>query len=76
LSTSTPELPLPEQDASLQRQLADAVSAFGDRVKNHGELTPFPADRDVSATDVAVTAAAILKAAEISSFEIAALFNI
>jgi len=63
-------------DEALQRALADAVEAFGARVREHGELGAFPPDRSVGATDVAVTAAAMLRAAEVYSFEIAAMFNI
>ena len=60
----------------MQRALAEAVTAFGARVRNHGEIPPFPGDREVSGTDVAVAVAAMLKAAEIYSFEIGAMFNI
>jgi hypothetical protein len=75
---STPERPEPppEFDAALQRALADAVTAFGARVREHGELPAFPADRQVDGTDVAFATAAMLKASGIYSFEIAALFNI
>ena len=78
MSTSTPDpgVPSPDADAALQRALADAVTAFGARVRNHGEIPPFPGDREVSGTDVAVAVAAMLKAAEIYSFEIGAMFNI
>ena len=67
---------MPEDDAALQRALADAVAAYGARVREHGELAPFPPGRELAATDVAITAAAILKAADVYSFEIAAMFNI
>lgn len=73
---TSPGAPTPESDAALQRALADAVTAFGRRVHAHGELPPFPSDADVAPTDVAFTAAAMLKAADVNSFEIAALFNI
>ena len=79
MSTSTPEpagRPSPERDAALQRALADAVAAYGARVREHGEIAPFPAESTVSSTDVAVTAAAMLKASEIYSFEIAAMFDV
>lgn len=80
MSTSKPEsgpaAPAPEADAVLQRALAEAVRAFGTRVREHGQLAPFPSDLQVTATDVAITAAAMLQAAEVSSFEIAAMFNI
>jgi hypothetical protein len=85
LSTSMPDLagaqgqgpePTSAGDAALQRALADAVSAYGSRVREHGELAPFPAESTVAATDVAFTAAAMLKAAEVYSFEIAAMFNV
>ncbi len=79
MSTSTPEpagRPSPERDAALQRALADAVVAYGARVREHGEIAPFPAEGTVSSTDVAITAAAMLKASEIYSFEIAAMFDV
>ena len=74
--TTTGEQPTPESDAALQRALAEAVSAFGRRVREHGELAAFPTGVEVMPTDVAFTAAAMLKAAEVYSFEIAALFNV
>jgi hypothetical protein len=75
--TRTPgDAPTPQGDAALQRALADAVSAFGQRVREHGEIPAFPTDANVAPTDVAFAAAAMLKAAEVYSFEIAALFNI
>ncbi len=79
MSTSTPEPsgpPSAASDAALQRALADAVAAYGARVREHGEIPPFPADRTVTSTDVAITAAAMLKASEIYSFEIAAMFDV
>ncbi len=79
MSISTPEpagRPSPERDEALQRALADAVAAYGARVREHGEIAPFPAERAVSSTDVAITAAAMLKASEIYSFEIAAMFDV
>jgi hypothetical protein len=80
LSTSRPDraeaLPTPQGDARLQRALAEAVSAYGTRAREHGELAPFPDDCEVSPTEVAFTVAALLRAAEVSSFEIAAMFNI
>ncbi len=63
-------------DTDLQHALADAVTAYGTRVREHGEIPAFPADSDTVAADVAVTVAAMLKAAEITSFEIAARFNV
>jgi hypothetical protein len=72
---SVPE-PTAAGDEALQRALADAVEAFGARVREHGELGAFPPGRSVGATDVAITAAAMLRAAEVYSFEIAAMFNI
>lgn len=76
-STSDPSgRPSPEADAALQRALADAVAAYGARVREYGQLDPFPGDRTVGSTEVAITAAAMLKASEIYSFEIAAMFNV
>jgi hypothetical protein len=69
--------PTRQSDDALQHALADAVAAYGKRVREHGELRPFPTGQDSPApTDVALTTAAMLKAAEITSFEIAALFNV
>lgn len=68
--------PTPERDDALQRALADAVTAFGSRVREYGEIPAFPRDARPAPTDVAFTAAAMLKAAEVYSFELAALFNI
>jgi hypothetical protein len=68
--------PSAASDAALQHALADAVTAYGRRVRDHGELPPFPGDADITPTDVALTAAAMLKAADVNSFEIAALFNV
>jgi hypothetical protein len=72
---SVPE-PTAAGDEELQRALADAVEAFGARVREHGELVAFPPGRSIGATDVAITTAAMLRAAEVYSFEIAAMFNI
>jgi len=76
--TAPRELPPPtaESDAALQRALADAIEAYAARVHEFGDLAPFPPGREVLASDVAVVAAAILRAAEVYSFEIAAMFNI
>ena len=79
MSTSTPEPtgPSAASDAAFQRALADAVGRLRARVREHGEIRPrFPRDRPVTSTDVAVTAAAMLKAAEVHSFEIAAMFDV
>jgi hypothetical protein len=69
-------VPTAAGDEALQRALADAIEAFGARVREYGELGAFPPGRSVGATDVAITAAAMLRAAEVYSFEIAAMFNI
>lgn len=71
-----PAIPTAQSDAVLQVALADAIEAWAARVREYGEIPPFPEGREVLPSDVAVTAAAILKAAEIYSFEIAAMFNI
>lgn len=68
--------PSAESDVAVQRALADAVAAYGARVREHGEIPPFPGGRTVTSTDVAITAAAMLKASEIYSFEIAAMFDV
>jgi hypothetical protein len=65
-----------DADSALQRALADAITAYGARVREQGDLPPFPADQTPNGTDVAITAAAMLKASEIYSFEIAAMFDV
>ena len=69
-------------DATLQRLLGHAVRAYSRRV-NSGDLAgattffaPYPEDLDITATEAATTAAALLRAAEITTFEIAAMFNL
>ena len=82
MPTSRPEPPAPPadpsaaSDAELQCALASAIEGYALRVREHGEIPPFPSDHEVAATDVAITAAAMLKAAEVYSFEIAAMFNV
>jgi len=71
-----PPEPTPEGDLALQTALADAIEAYAARVHEYGEIPPFPEGREVQPSEVATTAAAILKAAEVYSFEIAAMFNI
>jgi hypothetical protein len=66
----------PVTDAEIQRRLADAIRAYAARVQELGELDPFPPGSEVTPTDVAITAAAMLKAAEVYSFELAAMFNV
>ncbi|MBV9717063.1 MAG: hypothetical protein JOZ64_16935 [Solirubrobacterales bacterium] len=68
--------PSPGADVALQQALADAVEAYGARVREHGEIPPFPGGREIAATDVAIAAAAMLRAADVYSFEIAAMFNV
>jgi hypothetical protein len=63
-------------DREIQERLADAVSAYAKRVLERGGLAPFPDDREVSQTDVAISAAAMLKQAGVYSFELAAMFNV
>lgn len=63
-------------DQEIQRRLAEAVSAYARRVLEGGNLPPFPEGREVSQTDVAISAAAMLKQAGVYSFELAAMFNV
>ncbi|MDP2711278.1 MAG: hypothetical protein Q8O56_08665 [Solirubrobacteraceae bacterium] len=72
---SSSDAPPPEIGA-VQHQLADAVEAYTMLARDAGDVAPFPANREVGPTEVAVTAAAMLKAAGINSFEIAGLFNV
>ena len=52
------------------------MRAYAGRVLEGGDLPPFAEGDDVDQTAVAITAAAILKAAEVYSFELAAMFNV
>ena len=70
------------EDATLQRLLGHAVRAYSRRV-NSGDVVgittffpPYPEDLDITATEAATTAAALLRAAEVTTFEIAAMFNL
>lgn len=63
-------------DTEIQEALAAAVRAYAGRVLEGGDLPPFAEGDDVDQTAVAITAAAILKAAEVYSFELAAMFNV
>jgi hypothetical protein len=64
-------------DAALQRLLTAAVRCYSRRSldRREWEIAPFAAGAEVTATEALVTAASILRAAEISSFELASIFN-
>jgi hypothetical protein len=64
-------------DAELQRLLTVAVRAYSRRSLDRPawEVEPFAPGAEVTATEAIVTAGAILRAAEISSFELASIFN-
>ncbi|MGH3501430.1 MAG: hypothetical protein ACRDQA_11170 [Nocardioidaceae bacterium] len=78
MSSSEASLSSPNasRDLEIQRNLADAVKAYADRVLQHGDLPPFPEGHDVSQTAVAISAAAMLKMGEVYSFELATMFNV
>jgi len=60
--------------ASRQRLFAALVTCYG-RSRRDEAAPPFAAG-SVAVEDVAVTAAAMLRASEVTSFELAALFNV
>lgn len=64
-------------DAALQRLLTVAIRAYSRRSIDRPawEIEPFAPGAEVTATEAIVTAGAILRAAEISSFELASIFN-
>jgi hypothetical protein len=64
------------RDEEIQEMLASAVEAYAARLQEGADLLPFPAGRATNATDVAMTVAAMMKATEIYSFEVAAMFNV
>jgi hypothetical protein len=66
----------PQRDEEIQEMLASAVKAYAARLRDGAELSPFPAGKEIDATDVAITVAALMKASEIYSFEVAAMFNV
>lgn len=76
-STSGPSGSAPgPSDHELQSRLAEAVSAYAQRVLEGGALPPFPEGHSVGQTEVAIAAAAMLKQVEVYSFELATMFNV
>lgn len=67
-------LRLPEESglsaAQLQAILADVVRAYARIRENDGNFAAFPADTDVSATEVAIATSGILEAADMAAFEL------
>lgn len=58
-------------DAEIQAMLAKAVRLYAARVAQREDTLPaFPADANVTATDVMVTATAMLKAVNLQVFEL------
>jgi hypothetical protein len=64
------------RDEQIQQALASAVAAYGARLQERADLAPFPPGSQTRATDVALAVAAMLKASDINSFEVAAMFNV
>jgi hypothetical protein len=64
-------------EASLQRLLTAVVRAYSRRSldRREWEIAPFAPEAEVTATEALVAAGSILRAAEISSFELASIFN-
>jgi hypothetical protein len=60
--------------ASRQRLFAALVTCYARSLRD--EAAPPFAEGSVAVEDVAVTAAAMLRASEVTSFELAALFNV
>jgi hypothetical protein len=65
-------------DARLQHDLEAVVRAYAARIlgEPQGSVAPFPPGSDITPTEALVVAGAILRAAEISSFELAAILNL
>lgn len=58
-------------DADIQAMLAQAVRLYAERAEeNGGALPAFPADAEVTATDVMVSTTAMLKAVNLQVFEL------
>jgi hypothetical protein len=64
-------------DDELQRLFGDVARAYAERVIQNGtDLLPSAPEAALSATAALVVAGQILRAAEISSFELASILNI
>jgi hypothetical protein len=65
-------------DARLQQDLETVVRAYAARIleEPQGTVAPFPPGSDITPTEALVVAGEILRAAEISSFELAAILNL
>jgi hypothetical protein len=65
-------------EAALQRLLTAVTRSYARRSLDQRDwaIEPFAPDAEMTATEALVTAGAILRAAEISSFELATIFNI
>jgi hypothetical protein len=72
---SSSSAPSAEQRA-IQERLAEALSSYATCVLDGDDFPPFPSDREVSETHVAIAAAAMLKQASVYSFELATMFNV
>jgi hypothetical protein len=64
-------------DAALQRLVTVVVRCYSRRSldRREWEIAPFAPEAEVTATEALVAAGSILRAAEISSFELASIFN-
>jgi hypothetical protein len=73
LQSSVDEL----DEAALRRLLTATVRSYARRSleRPEGAIQPFATGAEVAPTEALVTAGAILRAAEISSFELATIFN-
>jgi hypothetical protein len=65
-------------EAALQRLLTAVTRSYARRSLDRRDwaIEPFAPGAEMTATEALVTAGAILRAAEISSFELATIFNI
>ncbi len=57
-------------DVEIQTMLAKAVQLYAERAEAGGALPPFPANVEITATDVMVTVTAMLKAVNLQVFEL------
>ena len=64
-------------DQSLQALLGACVKAYSLRVEAaHGHIPPYLAEGSVTPTDAIRTAAGLLRESDVSSFELAMMFNV
>ena len=68
--SSQPDAAATPSDAEIQAMLAKAVKPYAERAEEGDAPSAFPADAQVTATEVMVTVTAMLKAVNLQVFEL------